>query len=529
MTIDLNPHHLDTVRAILAEHAPHCEVMAFGSRAAWTARERSDLDLAVACGERAEAPIARLREAFEDSDLPIRVDVLDWHAIADSFRETIAPGCVVIQQAGPPSGWRTATFGDIAEIVGGSTPSTRDPANFDGDVPWLTPQDLSGPHDRYISRGARNLSQQGFTSCSAKLVPPGAVLLSTRAPLGYVAIAKNPIATNQGFRSLILHDGVSSEYVYYWLLLNTEELDRHASGSTFRELSGSALRKISLRLPPLDEQRRIARVLGALDERIEANRRATAALEEMARTLFRHWFVDFGPVRAKAAGLPSGLPPGLDALFPASLEASAQGEAPAGWGWASVGDAVSVRGGTTPSTKEPAYWGDEHYFATPKDMSLLPWPILVSTARRLTDAGVARIRSGLLPPGTLLLSSRAPIGYLAITDAPVAVNQGIIAMVCEGAVGAPYTLHWVESNMAAVEARAGGTTFAEISKSAFRDLPFLVPPTPVHAAWDSIAAPLYARILAGARESATLAAMRDALLPRLVAGAVRVGERSLEY
>ena len=160
---------------------------------------------------------------------------------------------------------------------------------------------------------------------------------------------------------------------------------------------------------------------------------------------------------------------------------------------------MSVRGGTTPSTKEPAYWGGEHYFATPKDMSLLPWPILASTARRLTDAGVARIRSGLLPPGTLLLSSRAPIGYLAITDAPVAVNQGIIAMVCEGAVGAPYTLHWVESNMAAVEARAGGTTFAEISKSAFRDLPFLVPPAPIHAAWDSIAAPLYERILAGAR------------------------------
>ena len=517
MTIDLNPHHLDTVRAILAEHAPHCEVMAFGSRAAWTARERSDLDLAVACGERAEAPIARLREAFEDSDLPIRVDVLDWHAIADSFRETIAPGCVVIQQAGPPSGWRKTTLGECAVLVR----DTVDPADFEGE-PYVGLE--------HIGEGTLALIGLGDASevtTAKSRFRQGDILFGKLRPYFRKLIrARFDGICSTDIWAVRPSDGVDAGYLFC-VMASQEFVDAATQGSEGTRMPRARWEFVSrypIALPPLDEQRRIARVLGALDERIEANRRATAALEEMARTLFRHWFVDFGPVRAKAAGLPSGLPPGLDALFPASLESSALGEAPAGWGWASVGDAVSVRGGTTPSTKEPAYWGGEHYFATPKDMSLLPWPILVSTARRLTDAGVARIRSGLLPPGTLLLSSRAPIGYLAITDAPVAVNQGIIAMVCEGAVGAPYTLHWVESNMAAVEARAGGTTFAEISKSAFRDLPFLVPPAPIHAAWDSIAAPLYERILAGARECATLAAMRDALLPPLVAGEVRVVE-----
>ncbi len=100
-----------------------------------------------------------------------------------------------------PDGWRAYAIDDIADVVGGSTPSTREPANFDGDVPWLTPKDLSGPHDWYMARGERNLSQQGLDSCSAKLLPVGSVLLSTRAPIGYVALAKNPIATNQGFRT----------------------------------------------------------------------------------------------------------------------------------------------------------------------------------------------------------------------------------------------------------------------------------------------------------------------------------------
>ena len=99
--------------------------------------------------------------------------------------------------------WMECTIGDVAEIIGGSTPSTSDPYNFDGDIPWLTPRDLAGQHDRYVTRGARNLSEKGLRSCSARLLPPGTVLLTTRAPIGYVAIAKNPMATNQGFRNLI--------------------------------------------------------------------------------------------------------------------------------------------------------------------------------------------------------------------------------------------------------------------------------------------------------------------------------------
>ena len=157
-------------------------------------------------------------------------------------------------------------------------------------------------------------------------------------------------------------------------------------------------------------------------------------------------------------------------------------------------------------------------------MSQLQEPILASTARRLTDAGVARIRSALLPPGTLLLSSRAPIGYLALTETPVAINQGIIAMVCDGVVGAHYALHWSRSNMDAITMRASGTTFAEISKSSFRGIPFLAPPQPIHHAWTSLVTPVYDHVASNARQSRSLSAMRDTLLPQLVSGDVLVVE-----
>ena len=182
--------------------------------------------------------------------------------------------------------WVERTVGEIADIVGGSTPSTRDPKNFDGDVPWLTPKDLSGPHPRYMTRGQRNLSRKGLEACSAQLVPVNGVLLSSRAPIGYLALAANPIATNQGFRNLVVRNDYDHEFLYYWLSANIEELERHASGSTFKELSGSALKQIRVRLPAdRHEQRAIAHVLGTLDDKIELNRRMNETLETMARAL----------------------------------------------------------------------------------------------------------------------------------------------------------------------------------------------------------------------------------------------------
>ena len=199
------------------------------------------------------------------------------------------------------------------------------------------------------------------------------------------------------------------------------------------------------------------------------------------QTLFKSWFVDFDPVHARARGeQPAGLTPEVASLFPDSFEESELGMVPKGWTVKPVGDAVECIGGGTPDTKKPAFWEPaEHSWTTPKDLSGLQSPVLLQTERKLSSEGLAKVSSGLLPTGTLLMSSRAPIGYLAITQMPVAVNQGYIAMPLGGQLPPLYMLFWCRQNMEMIKSHANGSTFMEISKKAFRPLPALVPSTEV--------------------------------------------------
>ena len=322
---------------------------------------------------------------------------------------------------------------------------------------------------------------------------------------------------------------------------------QHAAGTTMPSLNEGIIRRIPIVLKPLAEQKAIAAVLGALDDKIELNRRMNATLEAMARALFQSWFVDFDPVRRNldftrsrgergeeekkfqpaSSPLRASASPRdpFDALFPDSFLDSEAGHIPKGWTIQPVGEVVDCVGGGTPSTAEPKYWeGGTHHWTTPKDFSSLQAPVLLDTDRKLTDAGIAKISSGLLPAGTLLLSSRAPVGYLAIAAMPVAINQGFIAMKCNGRASNFFMLNWCQTNMAEIESRATGTTFAEISKQNFRPIRVVLPPKELMAAFTAKVAPLYAQITANLHQSSTLATLRDTLLPKLLSGELSVTE-----
>jgi type I restriction enzyme S subunit len=281
-----------------------------------------------------------------------------------------------------------------------------------------------------------------------------------------------------------------------------------------------------LRLPPLSEQRRIANILGTLDDKIELNRRMNATLEAISRAIFKSWFVDFDPVRQKAAGKqPVGMDAQTAALFPDSFEDSEIGEVPKGWRVQPISELAEIAGGSTPSTKESQFWeGGVHRWATPKDLSNLSVPVLLDTERRLTVGGVAQISSGLLPIGTVLLSSRAPIGYLAIAEAPVAINQGFIAMKPADGVSNIFLLRWIAASHDEIVSRANGSTFLEISKSNFRPIPAVRPTQDVMNSFHERAFPLFRRVVACERESRTLATLRDTLLPKLLSGEIRIPE-----
>jgi len=364
---------------------------------------------------------------------------------------------------------------------------------------------------------------------------PGDTLMARITPClenGKIARFRPTDGSTPGFGStefIVIRgrDGVTdNDFAYYltrWNEFRQFAVSQMAGTSGRQRVPASSLAHFEVTIPPIPVQRRIAHILGALDDKIELNRRMNRTLERIAAAIFKSWFIDFDPVRAKAEGRDPTLSAEITDLFPDRFEDSELGLIPKGWEVKPIGKAVRCVGGATPSTKNPEFWdGGTHPFVTPKDMSSLQSPVILDSERHITDAGVEKISSKQLPVGTVLLSSRAPIGYLAIANVPVSVNQGIIAMVCDGDLPNVYILHWTKANMDLIKRRAGGTTFAEISKRNFRPIPVLVPPQEVLKAFMSLVKSFHDRITSNMRQNRRLAVLRDTLLPKLLSGEIDV-------
>ena len=322
---------------------------------------------------------------------------------------------------------------------------------------------------------------------------------------------------------------ISSNPLFYFYFFRSPDgrrvieaiVEQGAGASGIR---GSDLVNVQVPNPSKQIQDEVAGLLGSIDDRITLLRETNSTLEAIAQALFKSWFVDFDPVHAKMQGrAPEGMDEATAALFPDSFEESELGAVPKGWRVMPVGDVVEAIGGATPDTKTPEYWEPaEHHWTTPKDLSGIASPVLLSTERKLSDAGLKKIGSGLLPVGSLLMSSRAPIGYLALTQVSMAINQGYIAIPPGGKLSPLYMLFWCQTNMDSIKGRANGSTFMEISKKAFRPIPALVPSQPVLVAFEILAEHLFARLIENEKQVQSLASIRDALLSRLISGQIAV-------
>lgn len=192
------------------------------------------------------------------------------------------------------SRWNIQELGKVSSIHNGSTPSTSVEEFWNGNIIWITPKDLSEQNRKYIEKGERFITKKGLSKVKSKLLPKGTLLLSSRAPIGLLSIAKNELVTNQGFKNIIVDENqISNEFLYYYLKLKVKELNNLGTGTTFKELSKSSLEKFKVKLPDLPTQQKIASVLSVLDDKIELNNRINAELEAMAKTLYDYWFVQF--------------------------------------------------------------------------------------------------------------------------------------------------------------------------------------------------------------------------------------------
>jgi type I restriction enzyme S subunit len=428
-----------------------------------------------------------------------------------------------------PDGWSWSRLDDVCEGVFDcphSTPKLVETGPF-----VVRTQDIVTGIFR--TEQAAHVSEETYKERTSRVVPTRGDVLYSREGTYFGIAAEVPENTHVclGQRMVLMRPKaglLSFRFLRYWLNspIMASHIHGYRDGTVAERLNLPTIRALPILRPPLSEQRAITQLLITLDDKMELIRRMNTTLEAMARALFQSWFVDFDPVRAKLDDRsPIGLDSATSVLFPTHFQDSPLGPIPKGWTTESVGEVIACVGGATPSTTEAKFWeGGTHHWTTPKDFSSLQASVLLDTARKITDIGVSNISSGLLPAGTVLLSSRAPVGYLAIAAMPVAINQGFIAMKCNERASNFFMLNWCRANMAEIESRATGTTFAEISKQNFRPIPMVLPPKELMAAFTSKVAPFYAQITANLRQSRSLATLRDTLIPKLLSGELRVGQ-----
>ena len=526
--IDLRPDHLDTVKRILAEHVPECEVRAFGSRASWTAKDYSDLDLAVVgAGPLDWRTLGRLKDTFEESSLPMRVDVLDWHAIPETFRQVIKQGNVVVQRGTKQTAageWRRITLGEAVDIRLSSVDKKSKPDELK--VRLCNYTDVyknSFIHSELPFMGATATTRE-IAKCS--LVPGDVVITKDSEKdddIGVPALVREGIADLVcGYHLAILRCSQELDGAYLFYALSAREAQRqfhaYANGITRFGLRKADIARVEVPLPPLPEQRAIAHVLGTLDDKIELNRRMNETLEAMARALFKDWFVDFGPVRAKMAGCEPYLPPEVWALFPDRLLPSEIGDIPAGWETGVLNDAIEILSGGTPKTAIPEYWGGHIPWYTAKDAPKPGDVFALDTERTITQMGVENSATRILDMGTTVITARGTVGRLACLGAPMAMNQTCYGI--RGTHGYPdfYTYWNVRTAVDELQTRTHGTIFDTITRQTFTIVEGALPPVDLALAFERLVEPIMTRILSNLKEDRSLANQRDTVLPRLVSG-----------
>lgn len=358
-------------------------------------------------------------------------------------------------------------------------------------------------------------------------------------------------------------DIVNPEYAYYYFMspqgrANISTIVEQGAGQA--GIRGNDLQKLEFPLPPKEYQDYIVENVRFCDLKIELNKQTNQTLEQIAQTLFKSWFVDFDPVfdnllakvdfklenladdfpeallkcakvrllalddEAKKRLTSSESPQSTHQHFPSEFEYNEQlGWIPKGWEVSTTDDEFVVKGGSTPSTKNPDFWdGGDIHWTSPKDLSGNDTKIMLDTNRKITGKGLAKITSGLLPVDTVLMSSRAPVGYLALAKVPVAINQGYIAITDAKTLSSEYTIQWLESVMDEIKSISGGTTFAEISKKTFKSIQIVIPQKDAVDAYTQIAKANYQRITANVQEIHTLTETRNYLLPKLISGEINL-------
>lgn len=399
------------------------------------------------------------------------------------------------------SEWQEYRLDEIGKVVGGGTPSSTVETYWGGDVGWITPADLSGYKFKRIGNGSKNITELGLKNSSAKLHPKNTVLMTSRAPIGYLAIADKPVATNQGFQSIRCNEDIADyNFIYYLLSSYKEGIALIASGATFPEVSNGKLKQYKIKLPPLPTQKKIAKILSYYDDLIENNLKQMKLLEESAKLTYEEWFLRF---RVDGKKLDIDIATGL----------------PFGWEYKLMKDFGEVVTGKTPSTNNESFYnGDIPFVKTPSMHGNI---YTLETQDYLTSLGANSQQNKFLPKNSLMVSCIGTAGVYSLVASNCQTNQQInsikfykneyIFYIYGFAGHLTYLLDAIGSN---------GATMTNVNKAKFENIKVPMPSIDLLERFHNRVNPNFETILNIMKQNKLLKEARDILLPRLMTGMI---------
>ena len=384
--------------------------------------------------------------------------------------------------------WIECKISDIGTVVGGATPSTKKSENYqDGIIPWITPKDLATFRGRYIKQGERKITETGLKSCSTQLLPKNTVLFSSRAPIGYIAIAANEVCTNQGFKSVIPNENIDPLFLFYLLKYNKDIIEGMGSGTTFKEVSGTTMKNIVVNVPK-DKvmQEKIASIIGSIDDKIEENEKINNNLHEQTIAVFNKYY-DTSTNQQPFSSI------------------------------------INVLSGGTPKTSNLDFWNGTIPFFTPKDAGDL---YTFQTEKYITDTGLNHCNSRLYPSNTTFVTARGTVGKVSLAGIPMAMNQSCYALtsdVIDPILVYFYTLKAIES----LKHKASGAVFDAIVTRDFNSEIIKILSNTDSKRILAIVSPMLENIRNNVAENMRLSTLRDTLLPHLMSGELDVSDIDL--
>ena len=400
--------------------------------------------------------------------------------------------------------WKEYKIGDVCKIKRGASPRPIQQFLSNKGMPWVKIADATASNSMFLDSTKEYIIEEGVSKSVTVL--PGTLIVSNSATPGLPKVIRIKACVHDGWLVISDFKGVLRDFMYYKFVDIRRNLSNQANGSVFQNLKTDIVRDYSINIPSLKTQEKIVSILKSLDDKIEVNRKINENLEQQAQALFKSWFVDFEPFKN------------------GEFVESELGRIPKGWRVGTLDEIGDVVGGSTPSKSKPEFYTDKGIaWLTPKDLSISNNKFTAKGEIDITEEGYKSCSTKLMPKGSVLFSSRAPIGYITIAKNDICTNQGFKSVVPKLA-GTAFIYYFLKISTKDIENKATGSTFKEASGALMKSLQLIIAPERILHDFENIMKPLFTQQEVLEDESRRLAELRDTLLPKLMSGELKVNE-----